>query len=87
MKKISEINGVKTPVFGSPHFKEFVVDFNNFDKSVEQINKALLEEKIFGGKDLSSDFPQLGNSALYCVTEVHSKKDIDKLVNSLASIL
>ena len=28
--------------------------------------------RIFGGKDLSAEFPALGQSALYCVTEVHT---------------
>ena len=47
------------------------------------LNKALLRHRIFGGIDLTEDFPELGNSALYCVTEIHSKKDIDTLVASL----
>ena len=34
---------------------------------------ALREHGIFGGKDLSRDFPELGQSALYCVTEVHAR--------------
>ena len=42
---------------------------------------------IFGGKDLSDDFPQYGNSALYCVTEIHTKEDIDFLANALDEIL
>ena len=43
--------------------------------------------KIFGGLDLSKDFPWLGNSALYCVTEVHMKKDLDKLASALKEVL
>ncbi len=48
----------------------------NFDatgKTVALINKALRTEGIFGGKDLSGEFPALGQSALYCVTEIHSR--------------
>ena len=41
--------------------------------------EALLERGIFGGRDLSTDYPQLGQSALYCVTEVHTRGDIDRL--------
>ena len=40
-----------------------------------------------GGKDLSKDFPEFGQCALYCVTEIHLKEDIDKLVNSLREII
>jgi len=87
MKKISEIKGIKIPLSRSAHFKEFVVDFNTTGKTVKEVNKALLEQGIFGGKDISTEFPQLSNSALYCVTEIHIKEDIDKLVQTLSEFL
>ena len=87
MKKISEIDGINAPFFKSPHFKEFVVDFNETGKSVKSINRSLLRYGIFGGIDLSKEFPELGNSALYCVTEIHTKEDIDRLVQSLREVL
>jgi glycine dehydrogenase subunit 1 len=83
-KKIAEIAGVKMQ-FDSPSFKEFVVNFDDTGKTVAEINKALLADKIFGGKDLSSEFPEFGQSAQYCVTEVHTKDDIDTLVARLAA--
>lgn len=83
MDKLSRIKGVKVPVFTAPHFKEFVVNFDKTDKTVKQINKSLLKKKIFGGKDLSHEFPKLGQSALYCVTEIHTKSDIDRLVSAI----
>ena len=85
-KKIGEIKGVKSNPFGSVFFKEFVVDFSGTGKTVAEINKALLDKGIFGGKDLSGDFEKLGQSALYCVTEIHTKEDIDTLVTALAEI-
>jgi glycine dehydrogenase subunit 1 len=87
MKRLSEIEGVKAPRFVSAHFKEFVVDFNDTEKSVSQINRSLLKRGIFGGKDLNSEFPDLDQCALYCVTEIHSKEDIDSLVDALADCL
>jgi len=87
MKKLSEIKGVKAPLFDSPHFKEFVVSFRDTRMTVEDINKSLLEQGIFGGKDISMEFPELGNCALYCVTEVHTKDDIDRLVHALKDCL
>jgi glycine dehydrogenase subunit 1 len=83
MLQLSKIKGVKCPVFQSTHFKEFVVNFDGTGKTVPEINEALLKHKIFGGKDLIEEFPELGNSALYCVTEVHTKDDVDKLINAL----
>lgn len=85
-KKISQIPGVEIK-FSTPFFKEFIVNFDMTGKTVSAINKKLLELKIFGGKDLSAEFPELGQSAQYCVTEVHTKEDIDKLVYALGAIV
>ena len=41
---------------------------------------------IFGGGDLSASHPQLGQCALYCVTEVHAQEDVDRLVEALAEV-
>ena len=70
----------------SGFFKEFVVNFDDTGKSVDYINKALLERKILGGLDLSKSFPELGNSALYCVTELHSEADLQQLAKSLREV-
>jgi len=85
-KEIGKIKGVKVPVFQSANYSEFVVDFNNSGKTIKEINKALLKKGIFGGKDLSKDFSQFGQSALYCVTEIHTKDDIDKLAFALKEV-
>ncbi len=87
IKKLSEIEEVKIPFEQSSHFKEFVVDFTNTGRTVGEINEALLEQNIFGGRDISKEFPEVGNSAVYCVTEVHTKKDIDRLVHVLEDIV
>ncbi|MCP4721198.1 MAG: aminomethyl-transferring glycine dehydrogenase, partial [Desulfobacteraceae bacterium] len=86
VEKISSINDVTGSRFKSIGFKEFVVDFTDTGKTVADINEALLSQGIFGGKDLSVDFPALGQSALYCVTEIHGQGDIDRLVTALAGI-
>jgi glycine dehydrogenase subunit 1 len=87
MQKVSELPGVMVPFASVPHFTEFVVGFNGTGKTVAQINQALLERDIFGGKDLSAEFPALGQSALFCVTEVHTQSDIDRLVSALKKVL
>ena len=85
-KKLAEIKGVKV-TWPSGFFKEFVVNFDESKKSVKEINKALLKKKIFGGKDLSEDFPEMGQSALYCVTEIHTQENIDSLATALSEVL
>ena len=67
-------------------FKEFVVDFNETGRTVAEINSALRDKQIFGGGDLSVDVPWLGQAALYCVTEVHSVEDIERLVEALEEV-
>ncbi|MGB9714346.1 MAG: aminomethyl-transferring glycine dehydrogenase subunit GcvPA [Candidatus Bathyarchaeales archaeon] len=83
MKLLSKIAGLKTPVFKSVHFKEFTVNFDEIGLSVKEVNKRLLRRKIHGGKDISKEFPELGETALYCVTEIHSKSEIDRLAETL----
>jgi glycine dehydrogenase subunit 1 len=86
-RRIAAIKGVKVP-FTSGFFKEFVVDFSATDRTVSAINDGLRQvHGIFGGKDLSQELPELGQSALYCVTEVHTKDDIDRLVSALKEIV
>lgn len=82
-KLLSEIEGVEAPLFKSSYFEEFTVSFNETGKTVQSLNNLLLRHGIQGGKDLSKEFPELGQSALYCVTEVHSKEDIEKLAEAL----
>jgi glycine dehydrogenase subunit 1 len=87
MQKIDQIEGLKVLFPNSHHFREFVVNFDGVGKDVAQVNLELLERGIFGGKDLSLEFPDLGQSALYCVTEIHSRADIDRLVDCLAEVI
>ncbi len=84
-EKLAAIKGVKL-VFDAYSYCDFLVNFDGTGKTVAQINKSLLECDIFGGKDVSSDFPSLGQSALYSITEVHSMEDIDKLIKCLTKI-
>jgi glycine dehydrogenase subunit 1 len=79
---LNELDGVEVPYSG--FFKEFPVRFN---KPVEEVNKELLSHSIFGGNDLSTDFPMLGDSALYCVTEMHSLEMIERLKEALREVV
>ena len=85
MRRIGELPGVRAPVFNSFHFKEFTVRFRS--KSVEEAHLHLLDRRIHGGKSLVNEFPELEETALYCVTEAHTKRDIDRLVSALGEVL
>jgi glycine dehydrogenase subunit 1 len=83
--KIAELSGVRVD-WSSGFFKEFVVNFDGTDKTVNEINEALRQRRIFGGKDLSESHVELGQSALFCVTEIHTADDIDRLVDNLKEV-
>ena len=87
MEKMAVLPGVKIPLQSTPHFKEFIVNFDGTGKSVKEINKALLDRNIFGGLNVSKLFPSYGESALYSVTEVTTQQDMDTLITALGEIL
>jgi len=87
LERLAELPGVRIPFREQHHFKEFVVDFSATGRRVAELNRALLERGIFGGIDLSRDFPELGQAALWCVTEIHTQADLDRLVAELAEVL
>jgi glycine dehydrogenase subunit 1 len=83
---IGNIPGVQLP-HSAPHFNEFVVNFDRTGRSVRAVNDSLLERGIFGGFDLSHDFPRLGQSALYCVSEIHGPEEIERLALALTEVV
>jgi len=84
---LSQIESIKTPVFKSAHFKEFTINFDDVGVRVKEIHEKLLQRGIHGGKDVSKEFPELGETALYCITEIHSTKEIELLASVLKKIL
>ncbi|MGB2962670.1 MAG: aminomethyl-transferring glycine dehydrogenase subunit GcvPA [Anaerolineales bacterium] len=86
-RQLAAIKKVRSPMFDGPFFREFVVNFDGTGKTIAEINAALLDQGIFGGKDLSQEYPELGNCALYCVTELHRQADIDRMVAAVREIV
>jgi glycine dehydrogenase subunit 1 len=87
MQQIARVKGVRLPFSEAHHFQEFVVNFDQTGKTVKEINHALLEQGIFGGKDLSSEFSESGQSTLFCVTEIHTQADIERLAAVLEEVV
>ena len=61
--------------FDGPFFNEFVARSDG--KSPEQINAALLEQKIIGGLPLGRFYPELSNCMLLCATEMNRRPEMD----------
>ncbi|MCS7364657.1 MAG: aminomethyl-transferring glycine dehydrogenase subunit GcvPA [archaeon GB-1867-035] len=87
MRRLNEIPGVRAPLFDAPHFKEFVINVDGSKFSINELHRRLLKFNVHGGKVIKSEFPELGESALYCVTEMHDKSDIDRLIEAFKAIL
>jgi glycine dehydrogenase subunit 1 len=65
----------------SPRFNEFVVQTK---EDPYAINGRLLEQKIVGGLPLKKFYPELGNAALWCCTELTTRSAMDTAVGLLA---
>ncbi|WP_283132741.1 aminomethyl-transferring glycine dehydrogenase subunit GcvPA [Rhizohabitans arisaemae] len=80
MRTLAEVPGVGIPYGSAPHFGEFAVRFRP-GISAAEVNRALLAENIFGGAILS------GDTALICVSELHTRSDVDTLAAALKEIV
>jgi glycine dehydrogenase subunit 1 len=66
---------------GAPRFNEFVVETS---EDPHAINSRLLGHKIIGGLPLKKFYPELGNAALWCCTELTTRSAIDTAVGLVA---
>jgi glycine dehydrogenase subunit 1 len=66
---------------GAPRFNEFVIQTS---EDPYAINDRLLGQKIIGGFPLKKFYPELGNAALWCCTEMTTRGAIDAVVKSVA---
>ncbi|MBW2975120.1 aminomethyl-transferring glycine dehydrogenase subunit GcvPA [Candidatus Woesearchaeota archaeon] len=70
--------GIQT-IFSSPFYNEFAVKVNDAEKA----NSELLKNRIIGGLSLGKYYPELDNCLLFCVTEMNTKEEMDKVVGIL----
>ena len=80
---IDALDGYEAPAFDSVHFNEFAV---RSDAPTEDIDKRLVERGIQGGWPLEKAFPELKGVSLYATTEMHTKADYDRLIQTLEEI-
>ncbi len=85
-KMLDHIPGIRAPAIGQAIWKEFVVQFDE-GVTAQQVHEKLLDNDLHGGRILTDEFPALGESMLFCVTEIHSKETIDELVQTIEKIV
>ncbi len=66
---------------GAPRFNEFVAETS---EDPYAINSRLLGHKIVGGLPLKKFYPELGNAALWCCTELTTRSAIDTAAGLVA---
>ena len=81
--ELCKIPGVKL-AFDGPRFHEAVLQLS---KPIAPVLEALTQHGIVGGYDLSSDYPELGNALLVCVTETKNDSDLSRYAQSLHNSL
>ncbi|MHA2073112.1 MAG: aminomethyl-transferring glycine dehydrogenase subunit GcvPA [Candidatus Hodarchaeales archaeon] len=77
MKELDTINGIYSPHFSGPIFKEFVFKIDE-DISTNDLDDFLEKKNIHLGFPLQSYFPELKNSYLSAVTEMITLNDLDR---------
>ena len=83
IQQLTSINGIKT-IFSGPYFHEVAI---KLDHPVDYVLEQLSLRNILGGYDLTSDFPQLENSLLVCVTETKTDEDITIFAEAMKEIM
>lgn len=83
LRQMQKLTGLRQKFNGS-FFNEFVIECS---KDWSRINGFLKRKGVIGGLSLEKDYPELKNCALFCVTEMHKKEDIDHLIKKLKEAL
>src|SRR6202522_2460965 len=71
----------KVRFMDAPRFNEFVLQTG---EDPLEVNRRLLKHKIVGGLPLEKFYPELGNAALWCCTELTTRSMIDTAVGLVA---
>jgi glycine dehydrogenase subunit 1 len=68
--------------FASPYFNEFVI--GGAGKAAD-MHRRLLDQGVVAGIPLGTEYPELEDALLLCVTDVNRAADIDRLVRALTA--
>jgi glycine dehydrogenase subunit 1 len=80
----AEINKLKyfeAPIFSGSFYNEFVIRVTK--GSMANVESELIKHGFVGGYTLEKCHPELGEAAIFCVTEMHTLDDINNLLGIL----
>ena len=81
--EMEKLPGVRR-AFTGPYFNEVTLEF---PRSVRMINHELKCQRILGPLPLGPYFPEQTKRGLLCVTELHSRQEIDRLAAATRTVL
>jgi glycine dehydrogenase subunit 1 len=84
-RRISRLRGVTSPLLKGSFFKEFAVSYGG--AKAQAVHRKLAAKGVLGGYPVDRSFGLGAEAGLYCVTEVHTKTDIDRLAGALEEVL
>ncbi len=84
IERLKRVKGLRVPAIGRTHWKEFAA---SFPLDYKHVHEYLKKHGIMGGYDISSEFSWLPRTALFCITEVHKREDIDLLVEKIREVV
>jgi glycine dehydrogenase subunit 1 len=80
-QRLSRVKGAKSPHFSGAFFKEFVVSYQ--EAKAKAVFGKLARKGVLAGYPIQRAFGLGAEAGLYCVTEVHTRDDIDRLAGAL----
>ena len=84
-KRLSRVRGAKSPHFSGAFFKEFVVSYPGAKSAA--VYTRLARKGVLAGYPLQRSYGLGAEAGLYCVTEVHTRDDIERLAAALKEAL
>ena len=84
-RRLSRVKGASSPHFRGAFFKEFVVAYRK--AKADAVFRRLAKKGVLAGYPVSKSFGLGQEAGTFCVTEVHSRGDIDRLGAALEEVL
>jgi len=80
-QRLSRVRGVKSPHFSGAFFKEFAASYR--EANAKAVFGKLSRKGVLAGYPLQRSFGLGEQAGLYCVTEIHTRDDIERLAAAL----
>ncbi len=84
-RRLSRVKGARSPHFQGSFFKEFVVSYR--DAKARSVFRRMSARGVLAGYPLERAFGLGPEAGLFCVTEVHTRDDIERLAVALEGAL